>query len=240
MNYNNKNFTVVWTPVSTTAIATEALTTAQVGQTITLTNGSAITNPMNGVTTSTYTIPVGNVRSISFISTVNGAQFSVTGRNIAINAGNNLLKTPTIVTETVTCTNAGTTYTTTNQFTGQIYVTLVAAAAPLTVNVGLNGGYTMPFTADVFNSVSNYSVAFSNITGGMSANLQYSLDNSTYYTANITQPPFVVTPTGTVNPVAANSMVSFINIPLKFIRVLVANNQAGTMTVTTMQQGGRY
>jgi hypothetical protein len=143
-----------------------------------------------------------------------------------------------IVTETITCTAASTVYTSANLYSQILSIVPTTMATTITtLSIGYSTGTTMPFFADVWNNVNNYSVAFTNVAS-QSLSLNYSLDDTNYFTANITQPPFVVSPTGLVNPITTNGIVSFISIPLTSIEISATGT--GTFTATIMQQGATY
>lgn len=250
MAYNNKNYVVNWVANSATALYDGSLDTDYLDLSIPLTNGIPISAPRTGVISYNYNLPANNLRYITFNSTTAGAAFEITGINIIpathLSAPGSFQTSP-IVTETVTCTSASTTYRSAN-FYSKIYsiVPTVMPSDITTLEIGYgNGsdsgsGLTVPYYADVWNKANNYSVAISNLddVSSLSLSLTYSLDNDTYYAANITQPPFVISPAGFTNPMVEDGIVSFVNIPLASIAIQVGGN--GSFTATIMQQGAAY
>ena len=234
MAYNNKNYVVTWPAYSTTALYTGSLNQSYLNKPIPLVSSNAIPN----VPSYTFNLPTNNLRHITFESTNANVVFNITGV-IETTPSYKLPIVPSIVTETVTCTTANTIYQSVNSYKN--IISIVPTALPTNI-VDLSIGYsaagvTAPFVADVWKGVNNYSVAFTNVQN-QSLSLNYSLDYINYFTANITQPPFVVSPTALVNPITQNGIVSFINIPLASIQIAVTGN--GSFTTTIMQQGASY
>ena len=236
MAFNTKNFNVVWPATSATSLFNGNLDVAYLNKSIPLINGIPITNPRTGILSYNYNLPANNLRHITFSSVVPGVVFQVTGIVSTYPTYNSPAQT-SIVTENVTCTLTVTSYPTVNIYSKILSIVPITMAASSVVLIGYSTGTTVPFYADVWNNVNNYSVAFTNVVS-QSLTLGYSLDDTNYFSANITQPPFVVSPTGLVNPITVNGIVSFISIPLTSINI--AATGIGTFTATIMQQGATY
>ncbi len=239
MAFNNKNYVVTWPVTSATALYTGSLNVLYRNLSIPLVNGIPITNPRTGIIAYNYNLPANNLRHLTFNSSTAGVVFQVTG----IVSIYPTYKSPTtqtsIVTETVTCTSASTTYTSANIYSQVLSIVPTTMPSTITtLSIGYSTGSTVPFFADVWKNSNNYSVAFTGVTS-QSLNLQYSLDDINYFAANFPQSTvFFVSPSGFGNPVTDNGIVSFIGIPLSSMQI--AASGTGAFTATIMQQGASY
>jgi hypothetical protein len=236
MAFNTKNYVVTWPATNAAALYTGELNVSYLNDPIHLVNGIPITT-RTGTLVYNYNLPTSNLRRLTFNSALAGVVFQITGI-VHVYPSYQVPAATSIVTENITCTNALTTYTTTNLYSKILSIVPTTMSGTISaLSIGYSTGTTVPFYADVWNKANNFSVALTNVAT-QSLTLQYSVDDVNYFSANITQPPFVVSPTGLVNPITANGIVSLINIPLSSIQIVAAST--GTFTATIMQQGASY
>lgn len=209
---------------------------------------SIIPNLGTGAQKPSFAMPRGNIRNISISAatgSVNAISFAVVGLD-----QNGDQRTETII-------GTGGTVQGTVHFSSIISIT-PASTSGATVNVGLGiAGYTSLYEADEWNKQNNYTIAYSNVSGTISAlptftiNPIYSMvngvptristpdQNSTlYYPLQLNNPNVIATPSSaSTAPVTVNAAFSVVGIPMSGLFTTVTAT-TGSFDQTILQQGG--
>ena len=237
---------VTWTASNLAYIASPQ--TCVAGFPATLLNTVVNTNKYTGVTTRYLTLPKNNNRIISITTTLgdlSGVSFTIVGSDVN---GNPL-------SEVLAGAASGTVYSV-NAYNVIRSITPNVSDSS-TFEIGIAGGNTSFYKADIWNKNQNYTIAYSDVTGTVSLTPAYKIksietfingvqtintDTTDIYTIPIANTSNVVVSPSSITtiPVTANCAISIVHMPLSGLITQVSNTTTGTFTQTIIQQGASY
>lgn len=228
-------YSINWVAASTTFLG--ALQAPTIDMPLVFTNPVARPNLVTGVAQSPKAVmPQDNVRTVTLTSAGN-----LSAINFTISA---VKENGFVIAQTLAGPNANTV-----SFTlpaSEVFSIIPSGTSATTLSIGISGGYTAPYSHDVWNQATLMSYEISNVVGVVSLTPQITNDLSakmvnTFYVPQV-QSWFPMTPdqVGLVVPIVLPVMFSFREFPVNASRLSAAATTTGTFTLTTLQQGGHW
>lgn len=231
-----KAYSVDWIALSTTNIG--ALQASTNGTPLVFATPVTTANFASGINSVYAAMPFNNVRLVSLTSAGNLSAINYTITGVGSQGQ--------IITEVLAGPNTNTVYSV-NAYI-QVNSIVPSATSVIQISIGMGGGYTMPFTHDVWNKQSLNSFQIQNVVGTVSVTPQITDDSpyigqagsyvpKTQYWASL---PITSTNPAITVPLTAASIFAFSQFPVVQSRFLVGNTTTGTFTLVILQQGAKF